>query len=237
MGFQSMKFKMQAFNRALFWLGIVVSGLVAIGEGAPSEVLQLLGSIVAKSGAGVALVKHRPTATIKALKVGEDVFGFGRLLYVDRYEMRLFSPMKGSIIIFSRFGGDSRRLQKGPVVDSEDRYIEDGFQRIGNKIQVDARYRDRIVREELPKVLMEASSEPVMKGGQIVGFRLFQFDEKSMFHKLGIKDGDVVSEINGVPLNNVTRTVQLLNGLRGEGDVKVKVMRNGTPISLDMSVR
>jgi membrane-associated protease RseP (regulator of RpoE activity) len=152
--------------------------------------------------------------------------------------MRIHRTMGAPVVISSRFAGEKNRLgKKGPTVNTEDRYIEDGFQRIGNQITVDSRYRDRIVREELPKVLMEASSEPVMENGQIVGFRLFQFEENSMFHKLGMKDGDVVTEINGVPLNNVTRTVQLLNGLRGENAVKVKVVRNGSPTSLDLSVK
>jgi hypothetical protein len=219
---------------------VVLGGAFLAGaQGDPSEILQLLGSIAAKTGgASVALVKHRPSAAIKAIKVGESVFGIGKLVYVDRYEMRIHRDTGTPVVISSRFAGEKHRLgKKGPSVNTEDRYIEDGFSRIGNQITVDSRYRDRIVREELPKVLMEASSEPVMENGQIVGFRLFQFEENSMFHKLGMKDGDVVSEINGVPLNNVTRTVQLLNGLRGENAVKVKVVRNGTPVSLDLNVK
>jgi membrane-associated protease RseP (regulator of RpoE activity) len=235
-----MKLKVRRLNRFFVWALIVATGISAVGQQEdPTEVLQLLGGIVAKNGtSSVALVKHRPTASIKAIKVGEMVFGVGRLLYVDRYEMRIHRTTGSPIVISSRFAGEKNRLgKKGPTVNTEDRYIEDGFQRIGNQITVDSRYRDRIVREELPKVLMEASSEPVMENGQIVGFRLFQFEENSMFHKLGMKDGDVVTEINGVPLNNVTRTVQLLNGLRGENAVKVKVVRNGTPTSLDLSVK
>jgi general secretion pathway protein C len=76
-----------------------------------------------------------------------------------------------------------------------------------------------------------------MENGQIAGFRLFQLDEGSMFHKLGIRDGDMVKEINGVPLNNVSRTVQLLNGLRGEPSIKVQVVRNGTPVTLELNVK
>jgi type II secretion system protein C len=137
-------------------------------------------------------------------------------------------------VISSRFGG---RQGKQVRAVAEDRFQEDGFSRIGNKVEVDSRYRDKVLKEDLPKILMEASSEPVMEGGQIVGFRLFQLDEGSMFHKLGIREGDTVTQINGVPLNNVSRTVQLLNGLRGEPNIKVQVTRNGAPVTLELNVK
>ena len=84
---------------------------------------------------------------------------------------------------------------------------------------------------------MQASSEAVMENGEIKGFRLFQFEPNSIFQKLGIKEGDVVREINGVPLNNVARTIQFLNGLRSEGNVQVSVVRNGAPVTLDLNVK
>ena len=84
---------------------------------------------------------------------------------------------------------------------------------------------------------MQASSEPVVVNGEITGFRIFQFDQNSIFHKLGLQDGDIVREINGIPLNNVARTIQFLNGLREENNVKVDIMRNGAPVTLELSVR
>jgi general secretion pathway protein C len=203
------------------------------------DVLQLLGSISGKTGSGVALVKHRPTSAIKAIRIGEDVFGMGRLMKVDRFQMVLHARSGSFVTVSSRFGGASKKAigKTGPSVNTDDRYVEDGFERNGNKVSVDARYRDRVLKEDLPKILMEASSEPVMENGAIVGFRLFQIDDNSMFGKLGIKEGDVIREINGVPLNDAARTVQLLNGLRNEPNIKVNVIRNGAPVGIDMNVR
>ena len=84
---------------------------------------------------------------------------------------------------------------------------------------------------------MQASSEPVMENGEIKGFRLFQFDQSSMFGKLGMKDGDMVKEINGTPLNNVAKTIQFLNGLKDESRVSVNIIRDGQPITLDLNVK
>lgn len=199
--------------------------------------LQLVGAIVSARG-GVALVKNRETNEVKAFKTGEDVFRFGTLLSVDRQQMILVENDGHMTRISNKFGGTSERTAPPKVqVSNADRHIEVGFQRIGTKVEVDARYRDRLISEELPNILMQASSEPVVVNGEITGFRIFQFDQNSIFHKLGLQDGDIVREINGIPLNNVARTIQFLNGLREENQVQVNILRNGSPVALELNVR
>lgn len=213
--------------------------LPAIADGKASKSLQLVGAIVSANG-GVALVKNRDTSEVKAFKTGEDVFRLGTLLSVDRAQMILIDNDGYMTKISNKLGGmsasHSPRVAK-VMVSTADRHIEEGFQRVGTNIEVDARYRDRLIREELPNILMQASSEPVVINGEITGFRIFQFDQNSIFHKLGLQDGDVVREINGIPLNNVARTIQFLNSLREATDVKVNVMRNGSPVALELKVR
>ena len=200
-----------------------------------SKNLQLVGAIV--SARGVALVKNRETNEVKAFKTGEDVFKIGTLLSVDRQQMILVENDGHMTMISNKLGGMTGRSAPKVLVSTVDKHIEEGFQRIGTKIEVDGRYRDRLIREELPNILMQASSEPVVINGEITGFRIFQFDQNSIFHKLGLQDGDVVREINGIPLNNVARTIQFLNGLREENQVHVNVLRNGSPVALELNVR
>jgi general secretion pathway protein C len=201
-----------------------------------SKKLQLVGAIVSARG-GVALVKNRDTSEVKAFKTGESVFNIGTLLSVDRQQMILVDNDGQMTMVSNKLGGITSRTPPKVIVSTEDKHIEDGFSRIGTKIEVDVRYRDRMIREELPNILMQASSEPVVVNGEITGFRIFQFDQNSIFHKLGLKDGDIVKEINGIPLTDVAKTIRFLNGLREENQVQVNVMRNGAPVSLELNVR
>lgn len=198
--------------------------------------LQLVGAIVSARG-GVALVKNRDTSEVKAFKTGESVFNFGTLLSVDRQQMIIVDNDGQMTMISNKLGGITSRTPPKVIVSTEDKHIEDGFSRVGTKIEVDVRYRDRMIREELPNILMQASSEPVVINGEITGFRIFQFDQNSIFHKLGLKDGDIVREINGIPLTDVAKTIRFLNGLREENQIQVNVMRNGSPVALELNVR
>jgi general secretion pathway protein C len=203
-----------------------------LGQEAQRQV-QLLGTVVSSKG-GVALLKNLSSGQVKAFRIGEAVWELGTLGSVQREIVSLKRPGGQVETVSSKL----RSLPKSVVkVSTEDKHIEDGFSRIGNKTEVDARYRDRMLKEELPNILMQASSEAVLEGGEIKGFRLFQFEPNSIFAKLGIKEGDVVKEINGVPLNNVARTIQFLNGLRSEPNVSVTIERNGAPVSLDLNVK
>ena len=212
-------------------------GYFAARASEAADQLQMLGAIIANKS-GVALIKHRGTGAIKAVKTGESAFGMGTLVSVDRQVMIVLENDGHMTTISSKLGGAyGKKAPPKVLVSNDEKHIEDGFARIGNKIEVDSRYRDRMIKEELPNILMQASSEPVVVNGEITGFRLFQFDQNSIFAKLGMKDGDVVKEINGVPLNNVAKTIQFLNGLKSESNVSVQIVRVGAPVSLDLNVK
>lgn len=205
--------------------------------------VQLLGTIagdrVRPGSRSVALVKHRPTGKIAAVALGGAVFDVGTITEVTSKNIVITDKFGGKTTVTSKLGGawvTGFVPPPSPPPGSDDRYSELGFERIGNRTRVDAAYRDRMVRQELPTILMSAASEPVVENGQIRGFRLFQFEPGSIFEKLGMKDGDVVESINGVPLNDVARTVQFLNGLKGESKVEVSISRNGAPVTLSVDV-
>lgn len=209
--------------------------LLAIAEGARDKV-QLLGAIVDSRG-GVALVKNKGTGEVKAFRIGAQIYDVGSLKEVDRYSIIIRETSGETVTISSKLNGAKMAVSRIKTVDDGDRYIEDGFSRVGNKIEVDSAYRDRMVKEELQNILMQATAEPVMENGQIAGFKIYQFDDKSIFYKLGLKEGDVVKEINGVPLTNVAKTIQFLNGLREEPNISVSVSRNGQPVNMSMTVK
>lgn len=210
--------------------------------------VQLLGAISDKdNGAGkpgtapkgVALLKHRSSGKVQAIRLGEDVFKLATLVQVNRRSVVLATPDGTEVTLSSKLGGArSPQYKRLPTVvaNTDTHYAEDGFERKGNQIRVDAAYRDRMVSKELPTILMSAASEPIMQGGKIRGFRLFQFEPDSIFEKMGMVDGDIVESINGVPLNDVARTIQFLNGLKSESAVEVTISRNGQPVTLSLSV-
>lgn len=202
--------------------------------------LQLLGAMVGKkTGSGVALVKNLENMQVQAFKEGQNVFGKGVLREVKK-DVMMIQDSQGKIYEISSKMKKTSQTSIASVstgYTGGDSYSEPGLKRVGNRTLVDKAYKDEILKKELPKILMQAASEPVLENGKISGFRLFQFEQNSMYEKIGLKDGDIVTSVHGQPLNNVVRAVQILKGLQNQNQTKVKVLRNGEEIELELGVQ
>jgi general secretion pathway protein C len=97
-------------------------------------------------------------------------------------------------------------------------------------------YRDKIVKEDLSQILMQASAIPHMENGAIVGFKLLQIDEGSIYSKAGLKDDDVITSINGTDLTSAAGAVSLLRSLKGANKLDVEMLRGGGKESISIQV-
>ncbi|MGH8403738.1 MAG: type II secretion system protein GspC, partial [Gammaproteobacteria bacterium] len=51
---------------------------------------------------------------------------------------------------------------------------------------------------------------PVMENGKLSGYRVFPVGNSNAFAKLGLQPGDVVTAVNGMPLDNPAQSMQIL---------------------------
>lgn len=128
-----------------------------------------------------------------------------------------------------------RFSQKGG--NSNIAYSENGFERIGNTTNVTKQWVNDILSNKLSSVLEQARAVPYLVGGQVKGFTVTQIVSDSVYSKLGLKNGDVVSSINGIELNDAARAIQTLNSLRSESKIDLGIIRDGQPVSLKVNVQ
>jgi len=79
--------------------------------------------------------------------------------------------------------------------------------------------------------------QPFMPNGQLKGYRVFPGRNRQQFIALGLRPGDLVTEINGVALNNPAQGMEIFRTLSESSQVTVTVERNGQnqSITLDAS--
>ncbi|MDH3645428.1 MAG: type II secretion system protein GspC [Gammaproteobacteria bacterium] len=71
--------------------------------------------------------------------------------------------------------------------------------------------------------------QPVFSNGKQLGYRVYPGRRRQQFVSLGLKPGDLVTEINGSPLNDPARGAEIFKSLAESNQVTVTVERNGTP--------
>jgi general secretion pathway protein C len=70
---------------------------------------------------------------------------------------------------------------------------------------------------------------PHLEGGQMIGFRVNPGPNREAFAQLGLQPGDVVTDINGMSLDNPDRAAQLYESLSETTMANVTIMRDGAP--------
>jgi len=133
----------------------------------------------------------------------------------------------------SLVGADNAPVSSKPPPEA---FKEPGFEREGFQIKMATSYKDRLLSEDFTKVLQDAKASPNMVEKEIKGFRLTKIREGSVYEKAGLQNEDVVEEINGVPLNDTSGAVRLLQQLRNEKEIELRVRRGGSAFNMMLKV-
>ncbi len=228
----------------IFFL-LTLTGVAWAGEKMKSDGsdlgIMIMGAIVQKDSAdNVALIKES-SGKVKAVKREYVLLDKYKVTNVTgRYIELITRDGKEYLVYQDKFAGEfsSKTQSSGPLAHgTEETYREDGFERVKGKITMSGSYRDKLINQDLSKVLMQATAEPYHEGGVIVGFRLSQIDEGSIYAKAGLVNGDIVTAINGTDLTNVAGAITLLKSLKGTDHVELDLKRDGTIQKFSVEVR
>lgn len=78
--------------------------------------------------------------------------------------------------------------------------------------------------------------QPVFANGVQRGYRVYPGRNRAQFSKLGLVPGDLVLSINGTPLDDPQRGMEIFNTIGSAGQVNVTVERNGQTQELSLNM-
>jgi general secretion pathway protein C len=83
-----------------------------------------------------------------------------------------------------------------------------------------------------------ARVQAVLAQGKLIGYRLFPTGTNSQqaFAKLGLISGDLLTAINGTPLDDPNKASDILQTLASAASASVTVSRNGTPTEVNLNL-
>ena len=101
----------------------------------------------------------------------------------------------------------------------------------------------RISRKEINRItkdpgimFREIRLVPYVKGGRTEGFVFEWIKPGSLFHKVGLRRGDVLISINNMSINTGDDAFRILQILRIEPNLKVVVLRNGKKREINVRI-
>jgi general secretion pathway protein C len=97
-------------------------------------------------------------------------------------------------------------------------------------------YRDALMNDP-QSVMGLVRVQPYNRGGKLEGYRIRPGRDRALLTKFGLRSGDVVKAVNGVPMNNPIKALEILRDLSTATSVTVDIERNGTPQSFTFQIQ
>jgi general secretion pathway protein C len=163
----------------------------------------------------------------RALRVGESAFG-ARLLAVDEQGVRV--ERAGSVSTL-------RLTEAGPSTPASGAARAPSDAAAATSQVLERAEVERRLATEMPSILADTALIPVSEGGQITGFTLSRLPETGLLRDVGLQPGDVLTEVNGVPIDGLPTLISLYARLRGEPEIQATVLRGGSPVALTVRLR
>ena len=95
---------------------------------------------------------------------------------------------------------------------------------------------ERRLGEESGRILAETTLVPAMDAGRIAGFTITRMPDSTVLTDAGLRAGDVLTEVNGVPIDSLATLIGLWPRLQAETALRAIVLRNGQPVSLSVTL-
>ncbi|HLA73859.1 MAG TPA: type II secretion system protein GspC [Steroidobacteraceae bacterium] len=186
---------------------LVLAGLLATAD--PNEGMAIIGE---------------SAATAKVVAVGQQVSGGAQLhsVYSDRAIIDRSGALE-SVFLPRNTSGVGMAPPPPPVSAAN-----------GNEAMVE---RMRKLVSDDPGVIGQVlRPQPVFAGGKMRGFRVYPGANRQAFARLGLRAGDLVTAINGTPLDDKDRAQEIFGTLNSSTDARVTVTRNGRQQELVLNV-
>ncbi|MGC6508943.1 MAG: type II secretion system protein GspC [Myxococcota bacterium] len=198
----------------------------------------LLGTVVAVPPEySVALIKDNKSNASSPYALGDNLLNEAQIIGIEQKRV-LLKRSNGTIEYIELGDKESEKGSRTKGKSGADGEEDSGVTKEGpNKYIVDQAVLDQLL--ENPEQL--ASQVRVIphkdEGGQIDGYRLSGIRRNSIFYKLGVKNGDIIHNVNGMPLNSMSSAMDAYNSLGSSKNFSFEITRRRQKQNFDYEVR
>lgn len=110
---------------------------------------------------------------------------------------------------------------------------------IARKSDTDFEIKRSFLLEKLndPNLLFQAKAIPFKENGQTKGFKLLSIIPGSVYESLGLQVNDIITGVNGEPMNSISRAQELFAAANSAREVSLEVQRGGNAVTFRYQVR
>lgn len=108
----------------------------------------------------------------------------------------------------------------------------------GGIVTLDGGYVEGELGDGFSKIISAARLVPNMEDNKVNGFKIFAINTASLFGKVGLRNGDIITQVNDVSLKLPEQGFALYEAFQDEREITIHVLRGGqTPRTLSVKIK
>jgi type II secretion system protein C len=195
--------------------------------------LELLGTVATKNGGAYAVIKDSKTGKQELYHVGDTIHD------------ATIRQIRRETVILNQNGEDSVLKMEREDSPAEVAQISNPFDDGLDASAQTSRQQKRVLSRELidnamsdPVDLMQQFTlKPHEVDGQVEGAAIGRIKRNSIIMRMGLRNGDVISSVNGTPVNSIEDTLEFMNTLMEDSTVRIDILRRGQPLTIEYSIQ
>jgi type II secretory pathway component PulC len=201
---------------------LAIVALLALGPAPPPDL----------TAVGV-VMGSRPAAILRAgthsrvVSVGDSVFG-GRVVGITPAGVTLeFAGARTELSVAKGLPATRPRPPATEIAEAP-----------ASPAQVmERREVERRLGQEMPRILSETAVVSLAETGQGTGISITRMAEGTLLTDVGLRVGDVLVSVNGVPVDSLATLISLWPRFQNESQLRALVLRGGQPTPLTVTLR
>lgn len=190
--------------------------------------LKLMGILATGDEEGLAIIANGNEE--KLYKIGDKILGNVTLkqVYPERVILETSRGLETLKLPLERGEGFSFINNAALPTNLKERSVQAPVSRPPPIEQKLDNYRKRFIRD--PASISDlADVQPITneQDGKFIGFQLTPKTDNELFEKIGLKQGDIITDVNGVKLDQPSRGFNALRKLMNARELNITVLRNG----------
>src|SRR5579875_2225176 len=114
---------------------------------------------------------------------------------------------------------------------------DSGIQQLGQNRYMVSRAKLNYDLNNLGSLITQIRAEPNLENGSTRGFRLSQIQPGSVFEQIGLENGDIITGAQDREVRDAIGAMALVSALRNSPSISLNIIRNGTPLKIDYTIR
>ena len=195
--------------------------------------IELLGTIVhADERKSIATISNGQKGS--SLRINEEMDGLLEVIQIERKKVT-FKNLNSKRREYVEIPEDikiaialNKPKPRGPI-------IKDDSDESNVKMTIS---RDEVNKytSDLFTTLKQARVVPHRENGELVGFKFVSIRPNSVFQKLGMKNGDIITSVNGEKITSPAQAMETYQALRESDNVQLGTIRGGKKRTTDYNI-